>query len=105
MQVFIKENSWIARLAAFKLRKASCAIVIGQTIYLHRASKEAFLSDMSWLRHEVCHVRQWKKQGFVFFLFHYLILSLRYGYHQNPYEVEARKAEGDTAILKGIWLT
>ena len=102
MQVLIKENSWIARLAAFKLRKASCAVVIGTTIYLHQASKEAFLENTSWLRHEVCHVRQWKRHGYVFFLFHYLMLSVRHGYYLNPYEAEARKAEDDREILKGI---
>jgi hypothetical protein len=44
------------------------------------------------LRHEREHVEQWYRWG-VLFPIVYGIYLLRYGYHDNPFEVEARKAE------------
>jgi len=44
------------------------------------------------LRHEREHVEQWYRWG-VLFPVVYGIYLLRYGYHDNPFEVEARKAE------------
>lgn len=45
MQLLIKENSWIAKIAARKLQSDNVAIVIGRTIHLHHVSKEDFLKD------------------------------------------------------------
>ena len=91
---FIKENSWIAKLAALKLRSKSVAIVIGKTIYLHNTSKQEFLKDERWVKHELCHVRQFKENGYLPFIAKYLLESIRKGYYNNKYEVEAREAEG-----------
>ena len=49
----IKENSWIARIAAIKLNAASVAIVIGNTIHLHNATKAELLANRRWLTHEL----------------------------------------------------
>jgi hypothetical protein len=49
MEVLIKENSWIALLAAKKLRSKNVAIVIGKIIHLHNVSKEDFLKDEKWV--------------------------------------------------------
>lgn len=95
MQLFIKENSWIAKIAARKLQSDNVAIVIGRTIHLHHVAKEDFLKDEKWVRHELCHIRQFKKYGFVPFIFKYLFESLRHGYDQNKYEIEARMAENE----------
>jgi hypothetical protein len=95
MQLLIKENSWIAKIAARKLQSDNVAIVIGRTIHLHHVSKEDFLKDEKWLRHEMCHIRQFKKHGFFPFIFKYLWESLRRGYYQNKYEIEARMAENE----------
>ena len=92
---FIKENSWIAKLAAKKLRTNNVAIVIGKTIHLYNTSKQNFLQDERWLKHELCHVRQFKQYGLVNFIAKYLWESMRHGYYNNKYEVEARKAEID----------
>lgn len=89
----IKENSWIAGLAARKLHADSVAIVIGHTIHLHNSSSEAFLKDERWLKHELCHVRQFEQHGFLAFIIKYLWESIRRGYFNNKYEVEARQAE------------
>ena len=102
MTCYIKENSWIARLAAKKLRSAAVAIVIGRTIHLHNATKEQFLKNQRWLRHEVRHIRQFQEHGFIPFIFLYLLESLKKGYRNNKYEVEARLSENDDTIVTGI---
>ncbi len=89
----IKENSWIAKIAAKKLKSDTAAIVIGKTIHLHNTSTENFLKDKRWLKHELCHVEQFKRHGFLPFILKYLFESLKKGYYNNKYEVEAREAE------------
>ena len=90
---FIKENSWIAKLAAFKLRSKQVAIVIGKTIHLYNTSKKEFLNDEKWVKHELCHVRQFQQNGYVIFILKYVWESIKHGYYNNKYEVEAREAE------------
>ena len=89
----IRERSWVARLAAWKLRASSVAIVVGKTIHLHNVSKDNFLKDEQWFKHEYCHLRQFKQHGFLPFIGKYLWESIRHGYFNNKYEVEARAAE------------
>ncbi len=90
---FIKENSWIAKLAAKKLHSDKVAIVLGKTIHLYNTSKKQFLINDKWLRHELCHVKQFQKNGYLFFIVKYLWETIKHGYHNNRYEVEARDAE------------
>jgi len=89
----IKQNSLVARIAAWKLNASSVAIVFGSTIHLWNSSKEDFLKNERWLKHELCHIRQYKQHGYVGFIVKYLWESLKKGYHNNKFEVEARKAE------------
>jgi len=89
----IKENSWLAKIAAWKLSAGSVAMVLGKTIHLYNASKEDFLKDERWLKHELCHVRQFKEHGYFLFVAKYLWESVQKGYYNNRFEVEARKAE------------
>ncbi len=89
----IKENSWLAKLAAKKLRTGAVAMVLGKTIHLHNTSKEDFLADERWLKHELCHIKQFKEHGYLIFIIKYLWESLQKGYYQNRFEIEARKAE------------
>jgi len=91
---FIKENSWIAKLAAFKLRSKQVAIVIGKTIHLHNTTKQEFLKDEKWVKHELCHVKQFQQNGYLRFIAKYLWESIKHGYFNNKYEVEAREAGG-----------
>lgn len=90
---FIKENSWIAKLAAAKLRSNHVAIVIGKTIHLHNTSKQQFLQDKKWVKHELCHINQFQQYGFLNFIVKYLWESIKHGYYNNKYEMEARQAE------------
>jgi len=93
MEIRIKEGSWIARMAARKLKSKNVAIVIGDTIHLYNVSRQQFLQNAKWVKHEVCHLRQFKKHGYFTFIVKYLWESMRHGYHQNKYEKEARRAE------------
>jgi len=89
----VKENSRIAKLAAFKMHTNRVAIVIGKTIHLYNTTKEDFLKNDRWLKHELCHVKQFKENGYFLFIFKYLWESIKHGYYNNKYEVEARAAE------------
>lgn len=92
---YVRENSFIARLAAYKLRSHRVAIVLGKTIHLWNTTKEEFLANEKWVLHELTHIRQYKQHGFLRFIFLYLIESIRNGYTNNRFEVEARKSEAD----------
>lgn len=89
----IKENSWLAKMAAKKLKSKSVAMVLGKTIHLHNTSKTNFLKDERWVKHELCHIKQFKEHGYFCFIVKYLYESVRHGYYNNRFEVEAREAE------------
>ena len=70
------------------------AITIGRTIYLS-CSKQDFLSDTPWVRHEFTHVQQYKKYGVLEFAKRYLFSAIFYhSYAKIPFEKEAISAEG-----------
>ncbi len=96
IKVFIKESSFIAKLAAWKLNAPQLAIVIGNTIHLYQTSVDDFLKSEKWLRHELCHIKQFRDHGFVRFILLYIMESMKKGYINNRYEVEARNAERTT---------
>lgn len=100
MNIKIKENSLIAKYAAKKLKTKDVAIVIGKTIHLYGATKNDFLSNKEWMRHELKHVEQTMKFGLVNFLGLYLLDSIKNGYHYNRFEKEARAAEKIPSILE-----
>src|SRR5689334_2216852 len=89
----IKENSFLARIATKKLGTKRVAMVLGNTVHLWNTSKAEFLKDDKWVKHELCHVRQFQQYGFINFLVRYIWESIRKGYYNNKYEVEARQAE------------
>lgn len=93
MRYTVKEDSWIAAIAARKLKSSRVAIVFGSTIHLHNTTKDDFLKDECWVKHELCHIRQYKQHGFFTFLIKYLYESYKTGYYNNKYEEEARAAE------------
>ena len=97
MKCYLKENSFVAELAAKKLKARCVAIVIGRTIHLHNTSKEQFLNDSRWVRHELVHIKQFHQHGYLPFIIKYFWESIKKGYHHNKYEIEAREAESITA--------
>jgi len=94
----IKENSRLAWIAAKKMGADKLAMVLGNTIHLHKASKDEFLSDGRWLKHELCHIKQFQQHGYLGFLVKYLWESMKHGYHNNKFEVEAREAEKEQHV-------
>lgn len=100
MKISVKERSFIARIAAFILRTNNVAIVFGKTIFLWNATKEDLLKNKNWLRHELVHVRQFLRYGFFPFIFMYLWESIKKGYYQNKFEIEARAFEKPSDDIK-----
>ncbi|CAL1521584.1 hypothetical protein MMC2321_05379 [Chitinophaga sp. MM2321] len=78
------------------------AMVVGRTIHLHGASRGQFLADITWVRHEVCHVMQYLEYGLIGFLWRYLSEYMRNGYYLNRFEVAARESEADPAMLDNV---
>lgn len=54
---------------------------------------EAYQSRNDVLRHELVHIEQIERDGAVMFSIWYLWWLFRYGYWDNPYEVEAYSLE------------
>lgn len=94
----IKEQSLIARIAAFNLSKDHAAIVIHRTIHLWGISKADFQAQTRYVNHEFQHLFQYHQLGTLRFLYEYLIESMRKGYYDNKFEVEARNAETTTPL-------
>lgn len=89
----IKENSFAAKIAAWKLHSDNVALVLGKTIHLHNVSKNEFLRDSRWLKHELKHIEQFRQYGTLIFLWLYFIEWIKHGYTNNRFEVEARNTE------------
>ncbi len=92
MDFKIVERSFFARIARMVLKSSNVAMVLGNKIHLSGVDGETFLKDEGWLAHEMCHIRQFKEHGYVRFLWLYFVESMRVGYYNNKYEVEAREA-------------
>lgn len=99
MEIKIKEDSLLAWFAAKKLKSSRVAIVWKNTIHLHNTSRTDFLGDKRWVRHELKHVEQFSYYGTVAFVIRYLWESIKKGYYNNRYEVEARRAEVSELIV------
>jgi len=73
------------------MKAPSIAMVIGNKIHLSGVSREEFLNDQQWLKHELVHIDQFKRYGTWKFLWMYLRESIKKGYYNNRFEVEARE--------------
>src|SRR5258705_1520388 len=85
--VRIVQHSTLAKVAGrMHGEEEDYAITIGRTIYLS-CSKEDFLSDTPWVRHEFTHVRQYRKYGVLEFAKRYLFFSIFFhSYSKIPFE-------------------
>lgn len=99
MEFKIVEKSLQARIARFFFGSKRIAMVLGNSIHLSGVDKQIFLSDKKWLIHELVHIEQFKKNGFVKFIFLYSLESIKKGYYQNRFEIEARAAEDTNLSL------
>lgn len=100
MKVRIKENSWVAKMAAAKMKADKVAIVFGNTIHLHNTCRTEFLNNKEWVCHELKHVEQYNRNGFISFITKYLFDSMKNGYSNNKFEIEARQSEKDDSLMK-----
>jgi hypothetical protein len=86
----LRRGRWLpavgGRLAGMGGRAA--AVTIGRAIVVHPDQP----LDARLLRHELAHAAQWRRAPLTF-PFRYVIAHLRHGYAENPYEIEARRAE------------
>lgn len=98
--VHIKEKSFIARVGAKFLGVNNVALTIGNTIYLHNATKQTLLENKIWLCHELVHVEQFNQLGYIKFLLVYIKEWMYKGYYNNKFEVEARAKQTDLKILQ-----
>ncbi|MFT2007131.1 hypothetical protein ACMA1I_00515 [Pontibacter sp. 13R65] len=92
MDIKIVENSPFARIARMVLKSSNVAMVLGKKVHLSGVSKEVFLKNQGWVAHELCHIEQFRQYGYLRFLWLYLVESMRVGYYNNKFEVEARIA-------------
>ena len=86
--VVLREGSLIPRIGGLLARMGApaAAVTLGRTIVVSpgaRLSRELLV-------HELTHVRQWRADPL--FPVRYTLATLRHGYMNNPYEVEARQA-------------
>lgn len=100
INIKIKENALLARIAARFLRSDRMAITVGCTIYLWKTDTASFHSDAYWVRHELKHVEQYLRYGWIQFLLWYTWESIVHGYYNNRFEIEARDAEKEATILE-----
>lgn len=91
MDYQIIENSFLSWMARIYMKAPSIAMVIGKKIHLSGVTKEEFLKDKEWLAHELVHIEQFKRFGKWKFLWMYLKESIKNGYYDNKFEVEARE--------------
>lgn len=90
--VAVRRAQWLPALggALARMGAPAAAVTLGRTIVVH---PEVPLTPRL-LRHELAHVKQWQANPFAFPV-RYVWYSIRYGYNDNPFEVEARQAEGE----------
>jgi hypothetical protein len=88
--VRLRHASWLPGIAGITsgFGQPAAAVTIGNTIIVHPSVR----ITPQLVRHELAHVAQWRRYPVTFPL-RYVVNHFRYGYHDNPYEVEARAAE------------
>jgi hypothetical protein len=88
--VVLRQGRWLPLLGGWfaGMKGPAAAVTIGRSIVVYRGSR---LSERL-IRHELAHVVQWRKAPLTF-PFRYVVAHLRHGYRNNPFEIEARRAE------------
>lgn len=91
--VVLRRGRLIPRIGGLLARMGgpAAAVTLGRTIVV---DPDVRLTS-TLLAHELAHVRQWEQDAL--FPVRYTLASLRHGYRQNPYEVEARDASASFA--------
>ena len=95
----IKENTWLAKAAAKKMRAKHLAIVFNKTIHLYGITRLQFIADKELMCHELTHVLQYQRHGIFVFLVRYIWEWLHVGYYNISFEKEARANESNIEML------
>ena len=92
--VVLREGRLVPRIGGLLARMGApaAAVTLGRTIVLN---PDARLTP-GLLVHELTHVRQWRAD--ILFPIRYTLATLRHGYVNNPYEVEARLAAASAEL-------
>ena len=64
------------------------AVTIGRCSFFSVPKKRV---SLRWQAHEDFHKKQWREMWYIGFLLKYLYFHVKYGYWNNPLEVEARE--------------
>lgn len=88
--VIVKTDSFLAKMACRWMKSKAVAMVMGKTIHVYGVSPMDLLNNKDWLLHEMVHIRQFEENGYIRFIGLYLLESMKHGYHNNRYEMEAR---------------
>jgi hypothetical protein len=102
IHILVRENSWLASLAAKKMKTDSVALVLGRTIHLHGVSRAELLANKTLFRHELQHVLQYRQKGQFLFLVQYLWEGVFKKYEEISFEIDARAHEQDWGLLKDV---
>jgi hypothetical protein len=86
--VVLREGHLIPRIGGLLARMGApaAAVTLGRTIVLNPGARVT----PGLIAHELAHVRQWRDD--LLFPLRYTLATVRHGYIDNPYEVEAREA-------------
>ncbi len=84
--VVLRRGGLIPRLGGIfsRMRRPAAAVTLGDTIVFNPGVRVT----VDLLAHELVHVRQWREDRL--FPLHYVLSTMKHGYEENPYEVEAR---------------
>ncbi len=86
---------WNSTLAKIVLPKKFTAITFGKHVFIKKMQYDYSSNERDrLLKHESKHVEQYQLFGFFGFLIRYVWYHIRFSYEENPFEIEARKAEG-----------
>ena len=102
-RIRIRQSSWIAKVASWCIKEKDVAFTLFKTIHLSDSTAVVFLNNQRWVAHELAHVRQFATYGNIRFIFMYLSESLRKGYYNNKWEVEARASEDAVEVLQDYY--
>lgn len=85
--IVLRANRWIPRIGGWlgRMGAPAAAVTLGRTVVVYPGAR----LTRALLAHELTHVRQWQADRW--FPLRYTLATLRHGYHDNPYEVEARQ--------------
>lgn len=86
--VVLREGRLVPRIGGLLARMGApaAAVTLGRTIVLNPGARVT----PGLIAHEMAHVRQWSDD--LLFPLRYTLATVRHGYVDNPYEVEAREA-------------